>query len=144
MKQDYPRRILGSDDYKTDQWILDLFPNFYDPCPFLGLQEGAEDGLTTNWNWADYDGVFVNPPYSNPLPWVMKAIKEHKTAKSPLYPDLETWSAGTIVMLLKHDSSTEWYRLLHEAGAKFLLVNGRLKHQTNTPAAFPSVLAVLS
>jgi hypothetical protein len=139
---------MSSDDYRTDQWILDLFPNFYDPCPYLGLEDDEViSGLNVNWNWANYDGVFVNPPYSNPKPWVKKAIQEHKDARRRAYDpedEQEIWSAGTIVMLLKHDTSTEWYRLLHEAGAKFLLVNGRLKHQTNKACAFPSVLVVMS
>ena len=76
-----------------------------------------------------------------------KAIQEQKDARRRAYDpedEQEVWSAGTIVMLLKHDTSTEWYRLLHEAGAKFLLVNGRLKHQTGRACAFPSVLAVMS
>ena len=148
MKKDYPRRALSSDDYRTHQWILDLFPNFYDPCPYLGIKNGVDiDGLKTSWNYADYDGVFVNPPYSNPKPWVEKAIQEQKDARRRAYDpedEMEICSAGTIVMLLKHDTSTEWYRLLHEAGAKFLLVNGRLKHQTNKACAFPSVLVVMS
>lgn len=129
---------MSGDNYQTDQWILDLFPNFYDPCPLFGYNSShlvGYDGLTTTWDYADYDGVFVNPPYSNPKPWVEKAIQEHSA--------ISTYSAGMIVLLLKHDSSTEWYRLLHEAGAKFLLINGRLKHQTGSSAAFPSLLAVL-
>ena len=137
---------MSSDDYRTDQWILDLFPNFFDPCPFKGIHL-KHNGLHMSWNYADYDGVFVNPPYSNPKPWVEKAIQEQKDARRRAYDpedEQEVWSAGTIVMLLKHDTSTEWYRLLHEAGAKFLLVNGRLKHQTKTTCAFPSVLAVMS
>lgn len=137
-----------SDDYKTDQWILDLFPNFFDPCPYKGIHL-KDNGLEMSWNYADYDGVFVNPPYSNPKVWVEKAILEyHKAIKytnCDIYPDdFFEGSARTIVMLLKHDTSTEWYRLLHEAGAKFLLVNGRLKHQTGSSCAFPSVLAVIS
>ena len=137
-----------SDNYRTDQWILHLFPNFYDPCPYLGIKNGVDiDGLKTSWNYADYDGVFVNPPYSNPKPWVQKAILEqHLAIKAANCDVTEEWFEGSglnIVMLLKHDTSTEWYRLLHMAGAKFLLVNGRLKHQTGIACAFPSVLAIL-
>jgi len=57
---------------------------------------------------------------------------------------------STIVFLLKHDSSTEWYRLLHEAGARFLMFNGRLSFggeytkNSKSVAPFPSLLAVLS
>lgn len=148
---------MANDNYKTDQWILDLFPNYFDPCP-LNYEfdpDNDEDGLKINWNWNDYDGVFVNPPYSNPLPWVKKAISENRKANwqydpcSEYYDEVkvrcgEYGSAENIVMLLKHDTSTQWYKLLHEAGAKFLMIQGRLKHGTGKSAAFPSVLAVLN
>ena len=84
--------------------------------------------------------MYVNPPYSNPLPWVEKAIYEIDK-----YPD------STIVMLLKHDSSTRWFRMLHEAGATFLMFQGRLDFDSpdglgivGSCASFPSVLVVLS
>ena len=66
-------RISG-DNYKTDQWILDLFPNYFDPCPlnYDYDPETDNDGLAISWNYADYDGVFCNPPYSDPKAWVKK------------------------------------------------------------------------
>jgi hypothetical protein len=122
---DYPKRDLSSDNYKTDTWILRLFDGWFDPCPFN--PEWQVDGLKLNWP----DRTFINPPYSNPKPWVEKAIEVNRQ------------EGYTIALLLKHDSSTEWFRLLHEAGARALLVNGRLKHQTRTGAAFPSVIFIL-
>ncbi len=118
-----------SDNYKTDEWLLKLFSHWYDPCPYNpDYDRGIHgDGLEQAWGWS----TFVNPPYSNPLPWVKKAIEEAELGK-------------TIVMLLRHDSSTEWYRLLHEAGARFMMVQGRLKFQTERGAGFASVLAVLT
>lgn len=136
-KKDYSRRHLSSDKYKTDKWIRAMFPDgiWYDPCPIDWDASKDIDGLTMDWQLQchihNYLGTFVNPPYSNPLPWVKQAIETYE-------------NGGNVVMLLKHDSSTEWYRLLHEAGARFLLVNKRLKYCTNTGAAFPSVLAVLA
>ena len=111
-----------SDDYESDTWLLKITHGWYDPCPLYG-----SGGLLNTWNSKTY----VNPPYSNPLPWVKKAIHENKV------------NGFTIMMLLKHDSSTEWYRLLHEAGAHFLTITGRLAFQTGTKAPFPSLLAVL-
>lgn len=114
-----------------------MFPSDYwlDPCPIDWDANTCTSGLEFNWQhtcmYDNMHGTFVNPPYSDPLPWVKKAIQEYE-------------NGCNIVMLLKHDSSTEWYRLLHEAGAKFLLVNKRLKYCTKTGAAFPSVLAVLA
>ena len=139
-----------SDNYPTVQWILDLFPDFFDPCP-LNYDydiEKDQDGLAISWNWADYDGVFVNPPYSDPKAWVKKAIFEFNKARDQANPDLDPdWYEGSalnIVMLLKHDTSTQAYKLLHEAGARFLMIQGRLKHGTGKSASFPSVLAVLN
>lgn len=137
-KQDYSRRHLSTDSYATDDWIQALFPlsirpsdaiahtHWFDPCPLDN--NPVTDGLAIQW----YTPTFVNPPYSNPLPWVKKAIYEHMI------------NGHTVVMLLKHDSSTQWYKLLHEAGAKFLMIQGRLKYGTNHGAAFPSILAVLA
>jgi hypothetical protein len=128
---DYPKIKLSHDNYQTDEWLMDLFEDWFDPCPLIDVDELSRNGLHLPWSvWGDK--VFVNPPYSKPLPWVKKAIEEKQ-----LEPDM------TIVMLLKHDSSTEWYRLLVEARAHFLMVNGRLKHRTGKGAAFPSLLVVL-
>lgn len=122
-----------SDSYRSDLWILDIFEDWFDPCPYLA--EGVlykDDGLMMSWPHKTY----CNPPYSNPRPWVEKAIYEHNN--SPVEGHKKT-----IVLLLKHDTSTKWYQMLHEAGAKFLMVHGRLKFQTGSAAPFPSVLCVL-
>jgi hypothetical protein len=126
-----------TDSYETDSWVKAMFPAAFDPCPFnLEWEKGHFDGLVDGW---DLSGglVFINPPYSNPLPWVQVALKTM----------LDSNMCGhklTIVFLLKHDSSTKWYKLLHEGGAHFLMIGERLKHGTKTGAAFPSVLAVLT
>jgi len=122
------RYQTGNDEYATPYWLRNsLFHGWFDPCP---LCDGVvkEDGLKVVWR----DRTFVNPPYSNVLPFVEKAISENKQGK-------------TVVILLKHDSSTKWFRLLHEAGAEFLLFSGRLHFNYAKGAApFPSVLAVLA
>lgn len=124
-KKDYPRRSLSHDSYATDKWLKSIFSTWFDPCPLD--DEWKTDGLSIEWP----SQTFVNPPYSNPKPWVQKAITEAKRGKN-------------IAMLLKHDSSTEWYRILHEyAGSHFLLINERLKHETGTSCAFPSVLVII-
>lgn len=114
-----------SDNYETDKWLANIFAGWYDPCPLD--PEPKFDGLLTDWKI----NTFVNPPYSNPKVWVRKAIMENREY------------GATIVMLLKMDSSTVWFKELVEAGAHFLWVNKRLKHRTNSAAAFPSMLAVL-
>lgn len=128
-KKDYPRTANSHDSHPTDKWLADIFISWFDPCPLNSYWDPRTDidGLEIDWQYH----TFVNPPYSNPLPWVKKAIREKA-------------KGNTVVMLLKHDSSTKWYRLLHENGANFLMVNGRLSYGRDKPAAFPSVLAVLS
>ena len=63
---------------------------------------------------------------------VRKAIRENRSY------------GATIVLLLKMDSSTQWFQELQEAGAHFLWVNKRLKFRTNKTAPFPSMLAILA
>jgi len=114
---------MATDDYRTDKWLSNVFSGWYDPCPF----KADFDGLLEDWRINTY----VNPPYSNPKPWVRKAIRENRSY------------GATIVLLLKMDSSTQWFQELQEAGAHFLWVNKRLKFRTNKTAPFPSMLAIL-
>lgn len=116
-----------SDNWGTPEWIMEIFDSWYDPCPLYS----QEDNLLNEW---DAERIYINPPYSNPKPWVEKAIQtNHKYGSK-------------IVMLLKHDSSTQWYRMLKESGARFLMIEGRLTYKgpNSRPCAFPSILAVLS
>jgi len=114
-----------NDNYATDDWIMELFGDWFDPCPLN--PNPVKDGLNISWE----DKTFVNPPYSNPLVWVDKAIEENKKGK-------------TIVILLRMDTSTEWFKRLQEAKAKFLWINKRLKYNTGKPANFPSMLVILN
>lgn len=76
---------------------MDMFKNYYDPCPLDPSPKWC--GLERDWKQYTY----VNPPYSNPLPWVEKAIKEMKNNKF-------------IVMLLRCDSSTKYWQLCNQFG----------------------------
>ena len=114
-----------NDQYATDERILQLFNDWFDPCP---LNVNPEfDGLKIDWK----DKTYVNPPYSKPLDWVLKAIEENKKGK-------------LIVMLLRMDTSTRWFKELQEANAVFLWINGRLRFNNSKPANFPSMLVILN
>src|SRR3989337_238828 len=115
-----------NDNYTTDKKIISLFEGWFDPCPISNGELREFDGLG-DWR----DKTFVNPPYSNTLSWVLKAIEENKKGK-------------LIVMLLRMDTSTKWYAKLQEAGAMFLWINGRLRFNTGIPANFPSMLVILN
>jgi len=119
---------MANDEWRTPLDFLSFFEGWDDPA-----QPGRTDGLTRVWT----DPTYCNPPYSNPKPWVEKAIAEARK--------------GTrVAMLLRHDSSTEWWRMLHEAGAYFLAVIGRFHftdpdgaRTTGGPANFASVLVFI-
>jgi len=116
---------MSNDNYATDKSIMEMFDNWFDPCP---LNKNPDfDGLTIEWK----NKTYCNPPYSNPLPWIEKAINENKKNK-------------TIVMLLRMDTSTKWFKLLQENNATFLWINGRLRFNTGKPANFPSMLVILN
>jgi hypothetical protein len=83
------------------------------------------NGLDLEWP----DKTYVNPPYSNPLPWVKKAIEESKKGK-------------TIVMLLRVDTSTQWFKELQENGSEFLYFGRRIKFNGRTPY-FASMLVIV-
>jgi hypothetical protein len=64
---------------------------YFDACPVNpeGLRE--RDGLGA---WPTDRPVFINPPYSDPGPWVRKA-RDHP---------------GPVVLLVKDDPSTAWWQ----------------------------------
>ena len=112
------------DNYETPSWLMKVFEDWFDPCPMN--PELYVNGLEVEWE----DKTYVNPPYSNPLKWVEKAIEESKKGK-------------TVVMLLRVDTSTKWFAKLVEAGAEILWFNKRLRFIDNKPANFPSMLVIL-
>lgn len=59
------------------------------------------DALTQDWSTIFREGgkVWMNPPYSNPAPWIEKAIEQS--------------NKGVFVLaLLPADTSTKWFHLL--------------------------------
>ena len=116
---------MTNDNYATDKRIMDMFRDWFDPCPLN--PNPLIDGLKIDWK----DKTYVNPPYSKPLVWVEKAIEENKKGK-------------LIVMLLRMDTSTIWFKKLQEAGSMFLWINGRLRFNNLKPANFPSMLVILN
>ena len=64
-----------NDNYATDSRIMDLFRDWFDPCP---LNPNPDfDGLKIDWK----DKTYCNPPYSKPEIWVDKAIEENRKGK---------------------------------------------------------------
>lgn len=115
------------DNWRTPTWLKGFYSDYFDPCILESDTIHEADMLGSNWG----SPAFVNPPYSNPLPWVKKAIAEAS-------------QGCDVVMLLKVDPSTEWYKLLVEADAHFCYFNERLKFDDVKGCAnFPSMLIFL-
>jgi hypothetical protein len=66
-----------NDNYATPKWLMDIFKDWYDPCTLSKGEFRMQDGLG-DWQ----DRTFVNPPYSNPMPWIKKAIEESAKGKT--------------------------------------------------------------
>lgn len=77
----------------------------------------TQDTLTTEWSCyvGSGDYVWINPPYSNPMPFIIKAAKENES------------NGIGCVMLLPCDPSVRWFseamRTAHEVR---LVTDGRL------------------
>ena len=116
-------RISMSDDHATPKEFYDELNKEFnfndDPCPIQG-----SGGLDREWGTRTY----MNPPYSNPTPWVKKAYEESLKGK-------------LVVGLLRGDTSTRWFHDWVYGKAKIRFVKGRLKF-TGKPAPFPSIVAI--
>jgi hypothetical protein len=101
-----------SDLCNTPEWLMLNFKDMFDPCP----PNPSFDGLNIDWKPLNY----VNPPYSDVTPWILKAIQEKGKGNHS-------------IMLLKVDPSTKWYKLLMENDVHIAYFNERIKfvHQVN-------------
>jgi len=109
-----------TDHAPSPKWILDIFQDYFDPCP----SAPAFNGLKIPWTKKNY----VNPPYSTKIPWIKKAI-------------IESDNGNKSFMLLPVDTSTKWfwdlitpYFLVHFFTRRIELGNG---HHPK----FPSMIA---
>jgi hypothetical protein len=117
------KQQMKDDTYATPKWLIDLFEGWFDPCP---LNFNPEiDGLSIEWK----DKTYVNPPYSEPLKWVEKAINEMNKRK-------------LIVMLLRADSSTKYFQLCQQHG-EVIYFGRRIKFNGKTPY-FASMLVIFN
>jgi phage N-6-adenine-methyltransferase len=78
-----------------------------------------DDALSRPWHKEGGSRVWMNPPYSNPKPWVEKAIAESQQ--------------GTFVLgLLPADTSTKWFELLRTTkNVSVVELRGRIRFLLN-------------
>ena len=130
-----PATVLRHDEasvpdwWTSDEWatpphvfeqIDDLFGPFdLDPCCRVETRKAphyyvkADDGLARAWG---YPSVFVNPPYSNPRPWIVKAIEQ-----------IRLRFTRRVVMLLPAATDTTWFHDLVLPHADVIFMRGRIR-----------------
>lgn len=85
----------------------------------------SEEQDTLKTAWGKNKNVFVNPPYSNPLPFVEKAMKE------------SYFNENNVVMLLNADCSTRWFRKCVDFASEIYFITDKriafLDYRTGKP-----------
>ena len=96
-----------SDSWRTPRELYEALDREFhftdDPCPLEGT-----GGLDRDWGKV----VFMNPPYSKPLPWVRKAYQE-------------SLKGSVVVGLLRGDTSTAWFHDWVKYKAELRFIRGR-------------------
>lgn len=123
-------KLKQSDNRQTPKWLMNIFEDWFDPCPLN--PNPTIDGLKIDWERK----TFVNPPYSDVGKWVFKAIEEYK-------------KGNTIVLLIRFDPTTKYFRALIENEAHIFYSGERLEFinpfvDINYKSPFPSILIILS
>jgi phage N-6-adenine-methyltransferase len=113
----------SSDEWSTPQDVVDVLSGWFgpfdlDPCcrPETAKAPAffakGDDGLTQPW----HGRVWVNPPYSDPRPWIEKAIQT-----------VESGEARRVVMLLPCSTDTAWFHDLVIPHADIVFMRGRVR-----------------
>lgn len=134
---------MANDLWETPQYIFDwLDKEFHfeldaacnsNNCKCLiGLTEES-NSLTQPWQ-IYARSIWLNPPYSNPYPWVKKAYEE-------------SLKGCTVVCLLPADISTKWFHEWVIGKAEIRFIQGRISFDSPTPGKylapkFGSMLAI--
>jgi len=118
---------MKSDNYSTPGWLYDrLDEEFHFDDDACSLFEGlVADGLSREWG----KRVFMNPPYSDPTPWVRRAYEESQ-------------KGAVVVAILRGDTSTKWFHDRVYPYAEIRFLKGRVKFGGGNPAPFASIIAV--
>lgn len=118
-----------SDHWGTPDFVFDCIMSLtglsgrtmHDPCPYLG-----KDGLNRNVGWGRYN--FVNPPFSNPLPWIARAQEEIHLGNGtvmvlPAFTDRKWWIGdGGLQERMHYDRQI---RVMHIGRVKYVPLEGQ-------------------
>jgi len=110
-----------TDNAPTPKWLFEQFSTrgYFDPCPSVA----AFNGLDIEWP----EKNFVNPPFSNKIPWIYKAILEGEEGK-------------TVILFLPVDTSAAWFHDLIMPFFQVFLFRGRINLDNGHHPKFPNML----
>jgi len=112
---------ISTDFAPSPKWMLELFKDFLDVCP----SNPQFNGLEIPWEKRNY----CNPPYSDKIPWIKKAIKEKE-------------KGNFTIMLLPHAPGAAWYHDLIIPNAEILSLRGRLQLDNGKHPRTDSMLVI--
>ena len=114
-----------SDLAPSPSWMLQVFSvknNFVDVTPPI---QPRVSWLESEWAMYNY----CNPPYSNKIPWIKKAIEEMNKGKFT-------------IMLLPQDTSAAWYHDLIVPNAEIVSFRGRLELDNGKHPRYGSMIVI--
>lgn len=135
MRQDEKWRDCWQTPEYMRNWVRNTFLTNVDGCAdkhnrlhemYIGLdnaefvdflnfdEKDLQEYISCN-EYLDQPRIFVNPPYSNPMPFVQRAVQ------------LMTKHNMFVVMLLPADKSTKWYKLINLTATQVIdIIGGRI------------------
>ena len=132
---------MANDLWRTPQYIFDWLNSEFEfildaacnsdnsKCVFGCCHDRGQDGLSMDW--ASFGRIWLNPPYSNPYPWVKKAYEE-------------SLKGCIVVCLLPADISTKWFHEWVIGKAEIRFIQGRISFDGEKKSApkFGSMIAI--
>ncbi len=106
------------DNCPSPRYIREYFCDWFDPCPSVP----AFNGLKIPWKKLN----FVNPPYSNKIPWLKKAREEQLLGHSSMF-------------LLPSATGANWFHDLIIPFAYVMFLKRRLKLDNGHHPRFDSM-----
>jgi DNA N-6-adenine-methyltransferase (Dam). len=138
---------VANDLWETPQYIFDWLDKEFHfdldaacndtncKCQCGFMNNRGFDALKENWHRPSsprsYRSVYLNPPYSDPYPWVKKAYEESR-------------KGCTVVCLLPADISTKWFHEWVIGKAELRFIQGRISFDGAKKGApkFGSMIAI--
>jgi len=136
-----------SDEYGTPRWFISRLQKHvgvFDLDPAAGAERARiahqrytkeDNGLTKEWGRPDVDTIFLNPPYSDPEPF----LGQLKEAVDPTDPD----KASLGISITRGDTSTGWFHDHLTAAEYLFFYDGRYSfHGASNDAGFSCTVAI--